>query len=113
VSDVSISKAVSLILISMMVIIIGVVLLLHAEIGDVSHKLTRGSFLEILYEVVSAFGTVGLSNGITYGFSGIGKLLIICIMFIGRLGPMGVAMPLSRKGKPSNFSYTQENIMIG
>jgi trk system potassium uptake protein TrkH len=113
VSDVSISKAVSLLLISMLVIIIGVVLLLQAEIGDVSHKLTRGSFLEILYEVVSAFGTVGLSTGITSGFSGIGKLLIICIMFIGRLGPMGVAMALSRKGKPSNFSYAQENIMIG
>ena len=113
VSDVSISKAVSLVLISMMVIIIGVVLLLQAEIGDVSHKLTRGSFLEILYEVVSAFGTVGLSTGITSGFSGIGKLLIICIMFIGRLAPMGVAMALSRKGKPSNFSYAQENIMIG
>nr|WP_319495053.1 TrkH family potassium uptake protein [uncultured Desulfobacter sp.] len=113
VSDASISKAVSLIIISMLVIVIGVVLLQQTEIGDVSHNLTRGSFLEILYEVVSAFGTVGLSTGITSGFSGIGKLIIICIMFIGRLGPMGFAMAVSKKGKPSKFSYAQENIMIG
>lgn len=113
VSDTSITKAVSLLLISMLVIVIGVVLLQQAEIGDVSHNLTRGVFLEILYEVVSAFGTVGLSTGITPEFSRVGKLIVICIMFIGRLGPMGIAIAVSRKGKPSKFSYAQENIMIG
>ncbi len=113
VSDASISKAVSLIIISMMVIVIGVVLLQQTEIGDVSHNLTRGSFLEILYEVVSAFGTVGLSTGITPGFSWAGKLILVFIMFIGRLGPMGIALAVSRKAKPSKFSYAQENIMIG
>ncbi|HKL83392.1 MAG TPA: TrkH family potassium uptake protein [Desulfobacter sp.] len=113
ISDASISKAVSLILISMLVIVISVVLLQQTEIGGVSHHLTRGSFLEIFYEVVSAFGTVGLSTGITAGFSGLGKLIIICIMFIGRLGPMGIAIAVSRKSKPSKFSYAQENIMIG
>ncbi|WP_462269630.1 TrkH family potassium uptake protein [Desulfobacter sp.] len=113
ISDAGISKAVSLILISMLVIVISVVLIQQTEIGGVSHHLTRGSFLEILYEVVSAFGTVGLSTGITSGFSGLGKLIIICIMFIGRLGPMGVAIAISRKSKPSKFSYAQENIMIG
>jgi trk system potassium uptake protein TrkH len=113
ISDAGISKAVSLILISMLVIVISVVLLQQTEIGGVSHHLTRGSFLEILYEVVSAFGTVGLSTGITSGFSGLGKLIIICIMFIGRLGPMGIAIAVSRKSKPSKFSYAQENIMIG
>src|SRR6056297_1122193 len=113
ISDAGISKAVSLILISILVIVISVVLLQQTEIGGVSHHLTRGSFLEILYEVVSAFGTVGLSTGITAGFSGLGKLIIICIMFIGRLGPMGIAIAVSRKSKPSKFSYAQENIMIG
>ncbi|NWH03761.1 TrkH family potassium uptake protein [Desulfobacter latus] len=113
ISDAGISKAVSLILISMLVIIISAVLLQQTEIGGVSHHLTRGSFLEILYEVVSAFGTVGLSTGITPGFSGLGKLIIICTMFIGRLGPMGIAIAVSRKSKPSKFSYARENIMIG
>jgi trk system potassium uptake protein TrkH len=113
ISDAGTSKAVSLILISMLVIVISAVLLQQTEIGGVSHHLTRGSFLEILYEVVSAFGTVGLSTGITSGFSGLGKLIIICIMFIGRLGPMGIALAVSRKSKPSKFSYAQENIMIG
>jgi trk system potassium uptake protein TrkH len=97
----------------MLVIVISVVLLQQTEIGGISHNLTRGSFLEIFYEVVSAFGTVGLSTGITSGFSGLGKLIVICIMFIGRLGPMGIAIAVSRKSKPNKFSYAQENIMIG
>ena len=47
--------------------------------------------MQALFEVVSAFGTVGLSTGITAGLSDASKLLSILIMYIGRLGPLTIA----------------------
>ena len=113
ISPSSISKAVSLVMISLTVIIVGVILIQQAEIGDVSHQASRGVFLELFFEVVSAFGTVGLSTGITPHLSAAGKIIITALMFIGRLGPMVIAMAVSRREKSRQFSYAQENVMIG
>jgi len=113
ISDTSITKAVSLIMISILVIIIGIILLQQTEIGEISHGLSRGKFLELMFEVVSAFGTVGLSTGITPDLSVSGKLIITIIMFIGRLGPLVIAMAFSRKKASKKYYYAQENIMIG
>ncbi len=113
ISPASISKAVSLMIISVAVIIVGIILIQQVELGDVSHSLSRGAFLEMLFEMVSAFGTVGLSTGITPGLSAAGKLIITAMMFIGRLGPMAIALAVSRREKSARFSYAQENIMIG
>ena len=96
-----------------MVIILAVILIQQVQIGDVSHNLSRGAFLEMLFEVVSAFGTVGLSTGITPDLSLAGKLIITAMMFIGRLGPMAIALAVSRREKTPKFSYAQETIMIG
>ncbi len=109
----SISKAVSLIIVSIFVIVLGIILLQQVEIGDVSHRFTRGAFLELMFETVSAFGTVGLSTGVTPSFSAAGKLIITIMMFIGRLGPLVIAIAVSRQGTPKPYSYAQENIMIG
>ncbi|WP_022664737.1 TrkH family potassium uptake protein [Desulfospira joergensenii] len=109
----SISKAVSLVMISLTIIIVGIILLQQVAIGDISHRLSRGAFLEVMFEVVSAFGTVGLSTGITPEFSTPGKLILILMMFIGRLGPLVVAISASKKATPKPYSYAQENIMIG
>ncbi|WP_457551099.1 TrkH family potassium uptake protein [Desulfobacula sp.] len=113
ISNESVSKAVSLIMVSLLVVILGVILLQQVEIGDVSHRYCRGRFLEMMFETVSAFGTVGLSTGITPHFSVAGKFIIIMMMFIGRLGPLVIAIAVSRQGKPRHYSYAQENIMIG
>ena len=113
ISDTSIAKAVSIIMISLLVIIIAVILLQQAEIGEIPHQLSRGRFLELMFEAVSAFGTVGLSTGITTTLSISGKLIIILMMFIGRLGPLVIAMAVSRKKISKNYYYAQENIMIG
>lgn len=70
-------------------------------------------FLNILFEATSAFGTVGLSTGITPGLSGLGKLIIICTMFIGRIGPLTIALAVAmRKGK-INYAYPEEKLMVG
>ena len=113
ISDTSIAKAISIIMISLLAIIIAVILLQQAEIGEIPHRLSRGKFLELMFEAVSAFGTVGLSTGITTTLSISGKLIIILMMFIGRLGPLAIAMAISRKKISKNYYYAQENIMIG
>jgi trk system potassium uptake protein TrkH len=112
ISEKSIGKAVSVVLISTIVVCIGIMILLMAELGDVSHPQSRGKFLELLFEVVSAFGTVGLSTGITNSLSTTGKIIITCMMFVGRLGPLLVAIAVSRP-ITSRYFHAEENIIIG
>ncbi len=70
------------------------------------------TFMQVLFETVSAFGTVGLSTGITPELSTASKLIIIFTMFIGRLGPITIATIWSFR-PVSNISYSEENITIG
>jgi len=71
------------------------------------------AFEEILFEVVSAFGTVGLSLGITGALSGAGKIVIIILMFIGRIGPLTLIVALSRKQSKLQIRYPEGNVLIG
>lgn len=76
----------------------------------------RVDLLAILFEVTSAFGTVGLSMGITPTLSSVGKMAIILTMFIGRVGPLTLAFVLSQKRKnirTAQIKYPDERIMIG
>lgn len=70
------------------------------------------TFMQLLFEVTSAFGTVGLSTGITPDLSDISKAIISLIMFIGRLGPMTIATIWCCK-EPSNARYSEETVIIG
>lgn len=70
------------------------------------------SFVRILFEAVSAFGTVGLSTGITPDLSTIGKLLIIILMIIGRVGPLAIGLFFVRKSGNGNYAYPEEEIFI-
>jgi trk system potassium uptake protein TrkH len=111
-SDRSVGRAVSVVLISTLIVCAGTMLLLMTELGDLPHPQSRGMFLELLFEVVSAFGTVGLSTGVTPGLSDPGKLIIISIMFLGRLGPLLIAMAVSRPVRLER-SYAEEEFIIG
>lgn len=73
----------------------------------------KASLDYIVYEVVSAFGTVGLSLGLTPNLSTEGKLIISFIMFCGRLGPLTVALSLAKKSMPSSIKYPEDKIIIG
>jgi len=112
ISQESIGRALSVTLVSTLVVVIGTMVLLIIESGGGSTLHDRGKFIEVFFEVVSAFGTVGLSTGITAMLSAAGKLVIIVVMFIGRLGPLVVAMAVSRDRAP-HYYYAEENIMIG
>ncbi|WP_242975941.1 TrkH family potassium uptake protein [Desulfosporosinus sp. FKB] len=75
----------------------------------------HADILTLLFEVTSAFGTVGLSLGITPNLSEIGKAAIILTMFIGRVGPLTLAFVLSQKRNKGicHIKYPDERIMIG
>ena len=69
-------------------------------------------FIQLFFEVVSAFGTVGLSTGITPDLSVASKLVLIFIMFIGRLGAFTL-LSIWINRPESNIHYTEEMITIG
>jgi trk system potassium uptake protein len=71
------------------------------------------SLKNILFEVVSAMGTVGLSTGITPNLTSIGKILIILTMFIGRLGPLTFIISMVRRKQTALFRYPEESVRIG
>ncbi len=68
--------------------------------------------LDILFQVVSALGTVGLSTGITPDLSFAGKVVIILSMFIGRAGPLAIAYSLVGRLKPASFTYPEADIVV-
>lgn len=85
------------------IIFIGVLLLSITEKADI---------MKIIFEVTSAFGTVGLSAGITSTLSHAGKIIIICIMFVGRLGFLTVISAIA-SSKPDRAQYPEGQINIG
>lgn len=71
------------------------------------------SFVKIIFECFSAMGTVGLSMGITPDLSIAGKVIIILLMYIGRLGTLTLGIALSKKTKYKNYRYPDTHVMIG
>ncbi len=71
-------------------------------------------FLDILFEAVSSFGTVGLSRGLTPLLSDVGRITLSVVMFIGRLGPLTVAFAFMKKYKNiGNYTYPEGKIIVG
>lgn len=73
----------------------------------------KHDFLVYLFEATSAFGTVGLSMGLTPELTVMGKMLIILTMFVGRVGIITIAFSLMRKTGRERYQYAKGNVMIG
>ncbi len=110
--DTDINRATNTLLLGMGVVILGTMLLFMTEANGISKIAGHQGFAQICFEVVSAFGTAGLSMGITSELSITGKLIISAIMFMGRLGPLLMGAALVRH-TPSRIQFAQENIMTG
>ncbi|WP_211215789.1 TrkH family potassium uptake protein [Microbacterium indicum] len=67
----------------------------------------------VLFETISAFGTVGLSTGITPDLPTAGKLILVALMFIGRLGPMTLGTALALRDRPIAYELPKERPAIG
>jgi len=73
------------------------------------------SFIDIVFESFSAFGTVGLSRGITTALTTVGRLAIIVTMFVGRVGPMTLVLAISAGNEqgPTSVRYPEGKIIVG
>jgi trk system potassium uptake protein TrkH len=108
-----IQKTVTLFILSVSFISICLVLLLIFELEGIPHSESRGMFLELSFEAVSAFGTVGLSTGLTPTLQPASKLVVILLMFVGRLGPLTLVAMLERRTRDPGYRLPEEAIMIG
>ncbi|MDH4262224.1 MAG: hypothetical protein OEV78_04170 [Spirochaetia bacterium] len=113
VSYADVAKVVTIIFCYFLTMIVAVTLLQVAETYGIDPRDSRGSFLEHLFEVVSALSTVGLSTGITSGLSNYGKYILMFCMFAGRVGLLVLVSSVIGKQKKLMHKYPVENIMIG
>ena len=74
---------------------------------------TRSLFVEYLFDTVSAFGTVGLSMGITPKLNDSQKYALILMMFAGRVGPLTLAFSLARESGKGRLTYAEEGVIVG
>ena len=96
---------------ALMVTIVAAVLVIISTIGILAFE--KYSLKEVLFEVVSAFGTVGLSTGITPQLSIASKIILILTMFIGRIGIITLSLAIAIRGIVNKITYPEETITIG
>lgn len=72
----------------------------------------RNTFLDVLFETTSAFGTVGLSTGATPLLNTFGRILIIVTMFVGRVGPLTLFVAMQGRPEQVRYAYASENVAI-
>jgi trk system potassium uptake protein TrkH len=109
----TINSALTLFVFSCVIITLSVFILDITEGGSVPHELARGQFLDVLFEVVSAFCTVGLSTGLTAKLSLPGKCVIIILMFVGRLGPLVLIAAMQSLKREKYYLKADERLLIG
>lgn len=110
--DEAITKALSLVLLAIIVVSVALFGLMIVQNNDAAHESLR-EFLSYTFEVFSAFGTVGLSIGATAKLNVFGKLIIILLMFAGRVGLLTMAFAIAGRTRQHAPRYAEENIMIG
>ncbi|MDO6617348.1 MULTISPECIES: TrkH family potassium uptake protein [Pacificibacter] len=96
-------KALALTTISMLLVLTGIFVM------TINHD---GQFIDVAFEVTSAFGTVGLSRGITGELDGTGRGIIMTIMFVGRVGPLAIGFFLATRSVPK-VKYPSGQIYLG
>ena len=100
----TVQKAISITTISILTIVLFCMVLLYTE---------DAPFKVVIFEAFSAFGTVGLSAGLTSDLTDIGKILISILIFMGRIGPMTLALILGREIAERKIRFPEERIVIG
>jgi trk system potassium uptake protein TrkH len=89
---------------------VGVMALMLTEESGIAAS--NHGFQKLVFEVVSAFCTVGMTTGITPELTAPGKLIIITCMYLGRVGPLTLVLAIGRRAA-QRFEYPEESVMIG
>ncbi len=100
----TIKKAFAVIMVSGLALFTGIILLYQAE---------GGSMLDIAFEATSAIATVGLSRDLTPTLHLAGKLIIVTLMYLGRIGPLSMAIVFGNRKQKGLVSYPEEDITVG
>jgi trk system potassium uptake protein TrkH len=95
------------------VVILAASFLMGMETLTLDPTESQSKFLTVLFETFSAFGTAGLSLGLTPTLSSTGKLAVCILMFVGRTGPLTLALALASRRRLPQYSYAEENVMVG
>jgi trk system potassium uptake protein TrkH len=88
-------------------------LLVFTETHAVPFRAAEPRFVALMFEAVSAFGTVGLSTGITPSLGAGSKLVLVALMFVGRVGPLTLVLAVGPRQERGRFRYAEENVMVG
>jgi trk system potassium uptake protein TrkH len=109
-----VQEAIAVALISLLFVCIVAVALATSERAAQGWPAAQGGYLaRTTFEVFSAFGTVGLSTGITPYLSLLGKIIVIITMFVGRIGPLALALIVAGRETRPSVAYPEEAVMIG
>ncbi len=110
-----VQKAIGILSISILIIIVMTITLSITENNsDLGYGPDdAGSLHKIVFEVISAFSTVGLSTGITPLLSVLGKIIVTITMFIGRIGPLVISLAIAQREIPPAVAYPEEKVMVG
>ena len=109
----TVSKSISIVVLAFGVITVIFFLLLLSQQGEAIDAATSNQFRAYLFEVVSAFGTVGLSMGATTVLNSWSKALIVLIMLIGRVGVLTFSYIIAGEKRREGIEYAEENLMLG
>lgn len=109
----SVNRALTLLTIASVILGTAIILLSVTEGSYLPHTQSRGHFIEITFEAVSAFATVGLSTGVTPDLSGPGKAIIIALMFVGRLGPVWLLTAINSWQSEPRYRIPEDDLPLG
>jgi trk system potassium uptake protein TrkH len=109
----SVRRAIAILVFSLVIVGVAILAISITDTGNLTHNESRGHFLNIAFEVVSAYGTAGISTGITPDLSQIDKYIIMCLMYLGRLGPLIFLGVLHTIRRPELFSRPETDILMG
>ena len=109
----TLNNAITLFIFALLAVGMAVFILLMTESGAPGASVNHQLFLNVLFETVSAFGTVGLSMDFTGTLTDVGKLVIICMMFIGRVGPLWVLSALHQFQRDLAYDLPEVDLPIG
>ena len=110
--ETTVDKAVRIFIVAIVVIVLATLVLLCTEVPGGASGAGQASFLKVLFEVVSAYSTCGLSMGLTGDLSTVGRVVICCVMFIGRMGPLFLISAVAGRVQNTTW-YAEEDIMVG